>query len=327
MNLLPKDIWYQISLNLPPLHLSILSKAYLNLYDDHWYKCYLEIKYSNIDFGQYNNLNYKEITKKAIKQGDVCEYHYSYSSPKNLKVQGIKVSYIPRLNFIVVLDFLGNLYIHDGDDTIKVDSGVVDIDKEYYSKKHELCQIMYDIMTKNIKITVIDLFDDNITKILAWNQMIYILTNFNEQATIRGYKNGQLVVTKTFTEKIKAFRGLCSDKIIVLFENKCLLEVNGNIEKICLYEYLGEDLHSSIIKVEGNYCMFGVRRYDKLSLRHLLANIGKYIDSATTAYGLYILTDQGLFKLNECFTYEKIYTPYRIKSIFAEGHHQLYQII
>ena len=49
MELLPNDILSIISLNLAPCYLSLISKNFNNLYDEHWFKCYLEFKYPNLD--------------------------------------------------------------------------------------------------------------------------------------------------------------------------------------------------------------------------------------------------------------------------------------
>jgi hypothetical protein len=62
-------------------------------------------------------------------------------------------------------------------------------------------------------------------------------------------------------------------------------------------------------------------------LKALPPNIGKFIDSTTTAYHLYILTDKGLFMYSEDGTFSKILIEFQTKAIFLREHELICQLI
>jgi hypothetical protein len=147
---IPSDIVRQIALNLQPNILSLVSKQFNSIYDEYFYKVYLEQQYC--DNKIWVTTTYKALYKKYLLDG----YFYGKKelltslqmldsgikpNVHHIGVKGIKAyeySFNKRLTVYIVLNFNGDLYsICDGR-IILLNTQVIDLCKKYYIKNMEL---------------------------------------------------------------------------------------------------------------------------------------------------------------------------------------------
>jgi hypothetical protein len=321
MNSLPKEIWVEISLYLSPDHLLLVNKSFSNLYDNHWCKTYLEFTYPNIDFTKRND--YKNLTMKSTKQGHI--WVTKKKNTLNLQLQGIKACSYYRYH--VILDFMGNLYILDGNKIIQLDEGVVDISREFYIKDHELRRIEIIIPTGEIITTSIMTYSDNIMLLRYCSAGLYISTYIDGKSTIFLYNGVQFVQEKSFPNKIKEICSEISSKLVILFYNGTMIECTPTLELIKTYNYTCEDMKPGVLKVDGCYYLSGVSIYDKTSLKQYPEHLGNYVASVETLNKDFLLTDKALFIRNPHDVYIRLYANSHIKAIFGHfGRDELYEI-
>ena len=69
MELLSQDILFTLSLNLSPCYLSSINKSFTNLYNEYWFKSYLEFKYPNLNLRVITT--WKDLCQKSLEEGDL----------------------------------------------------------------------------------------------------------------------------------------------------------------------------------------------------------------------------------------------------------------
>jgi hypothetical protein len=154
---LPTDLLQEISYYLPCCNLNSVSKRLINIYDENFYQTKLKRDYPELTLKI--KTTWKDLYIKSLREGKLsCGTGITRTQ---LKIPGIKVvyngsnygSYIsgntfhkaPNYPSILILRFNGNLYKYheDSDETILIDTDVVDIDTNIYIKDNK-CIHLYE---------------------------------------------------------------------------------------------------------------------------------------------------------------------------------------
>lgn len=117
---LPLEIWKEISLLLPYNHLS-LSTSLSKIYSEDWFEKKVKSQYPNI-----SNKNYQTLYKRFLQSGQI--YEYDCKKLRAIDMEGVKAL---NCNFAFVLTFDGKLYTHD---KILIDTDVTDANGLTYIK-------------------------------------------------------------------------------------------------------------------------------------------------------------------------------------------------
>lgn len=143
----PQEIFYRLSLQLPPYTLAINHNLYL-LYQDVWFEDYLQLKCPKVKLTKQTS--YLNLYKKYCQSGKILKYSYG---DRHADCIGEGISAADNNINDMILSFNGDLYIND----TLVDTGVVAISSFTYIKKYEwYCYGLnndYDRKWKKINIT------------------------------------------------------------------------------------------------------------------------------------------------------------------------------
>jgi hypothetical protein len=329
----PEEVWFQISLNFKSYFLLRVSKKFAFLYNEYWYKSYLEFNYPYFQWNRHIALfdtTYEELNKKCSRQGKIRCIDVVSLIPKDLPIKGIKASGVSLGSqfYHLILDFMGNLYVCSENKIYKLDIDVVDVDKTYYVKQHTIHHVKVDLINMELVSNIVDVIPNNIVKIFNYGFGLYVLINTQTESMINVYFEDSFKTGRIFSNKIKNIDVYKGCMLNILFENGTLFECDRLLNTTHVYDFLAEDLVSSVVKVDGLYFISRYQLYDKDSLNPLfpVPAIGTYINSTINKYFTYILSSEGVFSITKDKVCYKILPSSKTKSIFATDTF-IYQII
>jgi hypothetical protein len=306
MNLLPVEALHKILLNLRVNFLITLNKYFLSLYNAHYYKCYLELKYPELSFVG----NFKKLCKKSLNEGNVSRLTKKYIvTPTDVKaVKAISVSH--DRSPIQFLRFNGDLYLCDGQEKILFDTNVTDIETSTYIKKNEWYFILNNNSLKNIHDYYRHLIIKSDKKFLAlgfynrWNVVAHT------SKTVYYYNsNNFLLTSKTFDIPIRNIsKSISSRNTFILFKNGELGIFDNQFNAQMVINNV-EDIGTCARKIQG------VWRLNNETIYGSFEHLGRFKNFVDSVYS-YILTDRGLFFLND-LKFNKCNTNFKIINIYG----------
>jgi hypothetical protein len=164
----PKELFIIISHELPINYLLLVNKLLNSLYNDNWYKEYLENKYPTINLTV--RTTYKDLCKKSLYEGRIyySQQYNTFIGKKYLNITGIKALWLDRNH--IILKFNGDLYrINNNSEQILIDNNVSNMSFIHYVKYNKLYKFKY--IGSSIIGSLCYEFDENL------NYMIEIILN------------------------------------------------------------------------------------------------------------------------------------------------------
>ena len=315
MDSFPKEVLFAISLYLPPWYLLTINKHFSTIYNEYYYKRYIEWYYPNINFNP--KLSYKELCQNSLKEGEIWKRNTTHNSIKNLRIRGMKIFTLSyNKDKYLILKFNSDLYLYDKNKRTSylIDTEVTDIITSSYIKDNKWYYIDY-LCNKRLIYESEDNFNNiSFSEIIL--QGMYASTNY----ILYKYQNGTLI-QKGFDKKIiKITADSCG--VNILFENKDLICYNYLLNEVSTISNVTL-LKSFCFKKENNYYLLHKKEYStgtKITLDLLPELAGRIINSIISLrMKMYILTDKGLFTLYKItegkYQYKETLSKYKIKNI------------
>jgi hypothetical protein len=217
METLPMELLKLIGLQLPLCQLSLVNKNLASIYEEDFYKLYLEYKYPTVKL--WKRTSYKDLCARTLRQGVI------HNGTNNKKItKGIKAG-STDYGLIFVLTFNGELYtvnkrkIVGNKNKTLVSNNVVDFDCETYITPNK-----WYFFKSNLTVLLIMESLYPFTHVAAGANKMFVTTDHNIYAC-KIEDNGNLetngIIGKRFDKKIA--------KMISMDGNICLLFSDGHL--------------------------------------------------------------------------------------------------
>ena len=239
METLPDEALIHILYTLLPINMSTINKKFATLYNDYFYKSYLELKYPCIIFP---NNNYKDLYLKSLQEGDILKIDMKdRTNISELKIQGFKV--VPYHNH--VLRFNGDLYSKINNEYQLIDTNVIDIDDNFYIKENQVYNIIAN-EDNSYTIKSLLIFPQSLQYITFFHSLILVTTS---NSVYQLLESG--IIYKSFDINIKKVRFCKGAPFLILLEN-------GELHTYLDTYFVGhgiinnvQDIEYNMIKIDG----------------------------------------------------------------------------
>jgi hypothetical protein len=246
MDFLPTELLQYIGLQLPVCYLATLNKQFSTLYDEFFYKFYLEDKYPGINL--WKQSSYKELCKKSLAQGEIRRIKKDIT--QCLSIKGIKACYAADYGYSFVLTFNGDLYAVDETKTKFISGNVIDVDSETYITPNKWYFVDGQLISHLIKES------EDIFKFVGYHDdYVYAATDYiiYESSIDFEAEVPDEIIERKFDKKIEKME--MTGPVSLLFDDGQMLILNFKLSSRAeMTNVLG--LYSHVINYCGSYYLY-----------------------------------------------------------------------
>ena len=325
MDTLPNELLFNISLYLPPCYLSTINKLFSTIYDEYYYKKYLQSKYFNTNFN--NKLTYKELCQSSLEEGDLHHLNIDNNIITNYDIKGIKFT-LPSVH----IHNIPNLYLNFNKDLYSfnnitkeltlIDTNVTDIAYASYIKDNNWYRFSY-----GYEKILIHKGNENFIKIDYSGYYGYSMCACTNYELYLYNSLDQRLLCKKFDNRIINI-SVNNSIITILFENNDLIHYRdyildeiktiSDVNKLLPFCYKkGNDNYLFYIKHENNNIFYIKKDAIKIKSYIIPKYIGQEINNIVRSSSIiYLFTNRGIFTYNIINKkYSQILSEIKIKNI------------